>query len=202
MRARPMVAFRSRKRVERLVHRLGAAASATAAGSSCPAVACATASRLSSTVLPPSSALPRACILSRAAATRPDTSPAGDLGLALHLLGHGHHAGGQKRAVGRARRFGERLRAGQQRHAQIVGQVVGLLDDRPHAARHGHAQIAVAQRPVDGVEHVEIALHRGGKPVDPGICNAARSMLIRPSRRRSRRARSAALPAHRRACTG
>ncbi len=38
------------------------AARPTAAGSSSPAVACATASRLSSTVLPPSSALPRACI--------------------------------------------------------------------------------------------------------------------------------------------
>ena len=72
MRARPTVARVSRNASSASSTAL-AAASATASASLSPAVAFATASRLSSTVLPPSSALPRVRIASRAAATSSET---------------------------------------------------------------------------------------------------------------------------------
>ena len=75
IRARPIVAGLSRN-ASIACRAPATAARRTSAGAVSPAVAPATASRLSSTVLPPRSALPRACIASRAIAISPETSAA------------------------------------------------------------------------------------------------------------------------------
>ena len=85
---------------------------------------------------------------------------------ALRRLRHRHQAGGEERAVGRARGPGEGLRAAEQRLAEIVGQVRRRLGDQRHAAGHRHPEVAVAERPVGGVEPVEIRVHRRLEAVD------------------------------------
>jgi hypothetical protein len=101
----------------------------------------------------------------------------------LQRLGHRHQPRRHQRAVGRPRRLGEGLRAGQERLAQIVGQLARLRrspasrasssrQDRRRRARRRPRSALSKSRSIAAVSRAMAALQRGAVERHPTLQKA------------------------------